>query len=66
MKKKSILLIGLGAAVATVTTIFFIQRKKQPTDEKPPKNAPQLEIQNPGEQSEFTTTATEPEQGTSK
>ena len=62
MKKKDMLLvgIGLGAAVAAAAIFFFWKREK---DEKPPKNAPQVPIENPGEQSEFTTSASESEVG---
>lgn len=66
MKKKNFLLVGIGAALATAATFFFIRKKKNNANENPPKKAPQLKIENPGEQSEFITTATEPEQGTSK
>ena len=62
MKKKDMLLvgIGLGAAVAAAAIFFFWKREK---DEKSPKNAPQVPIENPGEQSEFTTSASESEVG---
>ena len=63
MKNKNILWIGLGAVVATAAVIFFIRKKKQENDEKPPKNAPQLSVGNPGDQSEFRTTASESEVG---
>ena len=53
---------GIGAAVATLATLFLI-RKKAGSAEKPPKKAPQVPIQNPGEQSEFTTMASESELG---
>jgi LPXTG-motif cell wall-anchored protein len=63
MKKKNIILIGIGAALATAATVFFIRKKKPNAGEKPPANAPQLSIGNPGEQSEFTTQASESEIG---
>ena len=66
MKKKNLLLIGIAigiVALATIATIFFIRRKKIKEGEIPPKKAPQLSIENPGEQSEFITSASESEIG---
>lgn len=63
MKKKNMLILGIGAALATAATVFFIRKKKTSRDEQPPKKAPQVPISNPGDQSEFTTTATESEIG---
>lgn len=65
MKKKEILFIGIGigAALATAAAILFSLKKKQQAGDKPPKKAPQLPIDNPGEQSEFTTSASESEVG---
>ncbi len=63
MKKKNILWIGLGAALATAAAIFFIKKKNEDRGDKPPKKAPQLDIKNPGEQSEFITSASESELG---
>jgi hypothetical protein len=63
MKKKNILLIGLGAALATVATLLLLKRKRGYREEKPPRKAPQLPLQNPGEQSEFTTSASESDIG---
>lgn len=51
--------IGIGAAVTAAAAIFFFWKKEN--DEKPPKKAPQVPIDNPGEQSEFTTSASESE-----
>ncbi len=53
MKKQNIILIGIGAALATVATIFLVRRKKVASGEKPPRKAPQLNIENPGTQSDF-------------
>ena len=63
MKKKNMLILGIGAALATAAAVFFVRKKKSTQDEKPPKKAPQVPIDNPGDQSEFTTTATESEIG---
>jgi LPXTG-motif cell wall-anchored protein len=62
MKKNNKILVGIGVALATVA-IFFFQKKKKDQDKLPPKKAPQLPIYNPGEQSEFTTSASESEIG---
>lgn len=63
MKKNQQLLIGLGAAlVAAAAALYFFNRKGSGR-EKPPKKAPQLPIENPGDQSEFTTAASESEMG---
>ena len=63
MKKKNMLIVGIGAALATAAAVFFIRKKKTSQVEQPPKKAPQVPISNPGDQSEFTTTATESEIG---
>lgn len=67
MKKKNLLLIGvvvgIVAILATIATIFLIRRKKAEKGEIPPRKAPQLSIENPGEQSEFITSASESEIG---
>jgi LPXTG-motif cell wall-anchored protein len=63
MKKKNILLIAIGTAIATAAAIFFFRKKKQDAGEQPPKKAPQVPLENPGEQSEFTTSASESELG---
>jgi LPXTG-motif cell wall-anchored protein len=61
MKKKNMLLIGIGAVMAAAAFFFF--KKRNGKEQKPSKKAPQLDIQNPGEQSEFTTAASESEIG---
>lgn len=66
MKKKNVLLIGIAigiVAVLATIAIFFIRRKKTEKGEIPPRKAPQLSIENPGEQSEFITSASESEIG---
>lgn len=62
MKKKNIVWVGIGAALAAAAAIFFISKKKR-QGEKPPKKAPQLDIENPGEQSEFVTAPSDSEIG---
>jgi len=61
MKKKHILLIGLGAALAAAGIILW-SRLKDDT-EKPPRKAPQVPVDNPGDQSEFPKAASESELG---
>ncbi|MGZ3838838.1 MAG: hypothetical protein ACXVMS_07700 [Flavisolibacter sp.] len=62
MKRKNLILLGLGAAIATAAAFFFCLQRRDRED-LPPKKAPQLDIQNPGEQSEFTTSASDSEIG---
>jgi len=63
MNNRNKILIGVGAALATVAAMFFFLKRNNDTGEKPPKKALQLPIDNPGEQSEFTTSASESEVG---
>ena len=65
MKKKDMLLIGIGigAALTAAAVIFLWRKKEMENEEKPPRDAPQVPINNPGEQSEFTTSASESEIG---
>lgn len=51
--------IGVGALVAGVATLLMGRRNS----EKPPRNAPQLDIDNPGTQADFLTSASESEIG---
>jgi hypothetical protein len=62
MKKKDMLLIGIGIGALAAAAVFFFLDKKE-DDEKPPKNAPQVTVKNPGDQSEFTTSPSESEVG---
>lgn len=55
MKKKNILLLSLAGIVAAGAAIFGIRKYQQRGEEKPPRNAPQLDIDNPGTQDEFVT-----------
>jgi len=63
MTKKNWLLVALGAALVTAGGIFLALKNKNSKEEKPPRKAPQIPISNPGEQSEFTTAASESEVG---
>jgi len=55
--------MGIGLALAAAATVFFINKKKNGQSEKPPKKAPQLDIENPGDQSEFATSPSDSEIG---
>ena len=65
MKKKNAIILGIGAALALAGSVFMIWKKRNNTnsDEKPPKDAPQLNIENPGTQDEFPSSPTESEIG---
>jgi hypothetical protein len=62
MKKKDYFIVGAALGVAAAAAIFYFLTKNEDT-EKPPKKAPQVPIQNPGEQSDFLTSASESEIG---
>jgi hypothetical protein len=63
MKKKQIWWIGIGAAVTAAAAAFFFIKKASTSTERPPKKAPQLNVENPGDQSEFTTAPSDSELG---
>jgi hypothetical protein len=63
MKRKDVLLMGIAAGLATAAAVFFFWKKNQKAEEKPPRKAPQVPLGNPGDQSEFTTSASESEIG---
>lgn len=57
------LIAGVLSALAAGAALLFYMKNKSSQEEKPPKKAPQLDIENPGSQDEFPTTATESEVG---
>ena len=63
MNTKNNWLIGLGSVlvVGVAASVLFFKGKKNKTHQKPPKGAPQLRIENPGNQDEFPTSTTEEE-----
>lgn len=63
MKRKNVIIAGVAGLVAAAAAVFYFKKRKDNGIEKPPKNAPQLNIDNPGDQSEFKTSATESEIG---
>jgi hypothetical protein len=54
MKKKNVIIAGIASLVVVATTAFLLVRKRtKQKDSLPPKNAPQVPINNPGDQSDF-------------
>lgn len=53
MANKNKWLIGLGGLIAAATAFFLIKKSRAGNEEKPPKGAPQLDIENPGSQHDF-------------
>ncbi|MBD0331020.1 MAG: ammonium transporter [Chitinophagaceae bacterium] len=62
-KKKNILLVAIGGVLALAASVFVIKRKSKSATKAPPKNAPQMSINNPGSQAEFPTSPSESEIG---
>ena len=63
MKQKNALWIGLAGLFAATATFLFMRRKNQPDEERPPKGAPQLHLENPGSQDDFPKAPSESELG---
>ncbi len=64
MKDKNILLLGISGFIAAIAaTILFIRKNKASGNERPPKRAPQLHIENPGSQHDFPKPPMESELG---
>jgi hypothetical protein len=63
MNRKQLAFLFGGTAVLAATIVLLIRQRQASASEQPPKGAPQLDLQNPGDQSEFLTTATESEVG---
>lgn len=59
LKKYAPFLIGFGSVAVVATAWWLIKRSRKAAQEKPPKRAPQLNIENPGSQDEFTAAASE-------
>ncbi|MBA2744857.1 MAG: hypothetical protein H0U44_01405 [Flavisolibacter sp.] len=55
MKNKNFLLLAIGSVITAAAAFFFVNKGKHPKTEKPPKGAPQLNVENPGDQSNFIT-----------
>lgn len=57
------MIVGMLSAWAAGLILLFVMKKNAKKEERPSKNAPQLDIENPGTQAEFLTAATESEIG---
>jgi hypothetical protein len=53
MKHRNRRLIGIGSLLAVAASVFVFRRNRNQDQEKPPKRAPQLNIENPGSQDDF-------------
>ena len=53
MNTKNKWLIGIGSLLAIAAGIFLVKKNKTANENKPPKGAPQLDIENPGSQHDF-------------
>jgi hypothetical protein len=62
-KHKRMLAIGAAFAFAAAGTYLLLNKGKKSKEDKPPKKAPQLPIENPGDQSEFITATSPSEMG---
>ena len=63
MKKNNMILLAIGVLAATAAAFFLVKKNQGYRADTPPKKAPQVRISNPGEQSEFITSASESEVG---
>ena len=63
MNKQTGWIIGLGIVAAVAAAIVYTRKKDEYKGEKPPKGAPQLNLDNPGSQAEFPSAAGESEIG---
>jgi hypothetical protein len=63
MKKKQLSILITGTLLAIAAAFLLTGRQRKGQKEQPPKGAPQLDLQHPGDQSEFLTAATESEMG---
>jgi|GEM_PF-1141609 len=54
MKKKNVVIAGIASLALMATTAYLIvRRRNRQKEDQPPKNAPQVPINNPGDQSNF-------------
>lgn len=54
MKNRELFILGVAGLLAAAT-IYIVKRRTGKGEDTPPKAAPQLKIDNPGDQSEFPT-----------
>ena len=54
MKKKNVLIAGIASLVVVATIAYLlVRRRTKQYEAEPPRNAPQVPINNPGDQSDF-------------
>lgn len=53
MKRKEWVSIGLVSALAVAAVVYVLILREEEGEEKPPKGAPQLHLENPGSQDDF-------------
>jgi hypothetical protein len=63
MDNKSKWLAGISGVLAIAATVFLFLKDRKEYEEKPPRRAPQLDIENPGSQAEFVVSPGESEVG---
>ena len=63
MKNKNKWLIAIGTLVTAAAAMFLIKKNKINNEDKPPKKAPQLDLNNPGSQDDFPNPPMESEIG---
>lgn len=59
LKKYAPFLIGFGSVAIVAVAWWLISKSRKASEEKPPKRAPQLNIENPGSQDEFIAASSE-------
>lgn len=63
MKQKQLSILIASTLLVATAAFLLVRHNSRQKKEQPPKGAPQLDLQNPGDQSEFITSATESEVG---
>ncbi|HVE60471.1 MAG TPA: hypothetical protein VNA26_01535 [Chitinophagaceae bacterium] len=53
MKNKKLILLSAATIAIAAAAILYMKKKEELDDEIPSKNAPQLDIENPGSQHNF-------------
>ena len=63
MTNKNKWLLAISSVVALAATILLLRKNLNSGEERPPKNAPQLDLENPGSQDDFPVPPMESEIG---
>lgn len=63
MTNKNKWLIAIGSVLAATAAFLIIRKARTNGEERPPKGAPQLDIENPGSQHDFPKPPSEAELG---